>query len=318
MSSKLILEQTLTDIADAIRSKAGTTDPINPADMPQAIEDLPSGGGDTINDVLLEKTQTEYVNNTFEGVVPASLFSNNDKLKLVEFQKVKFAGSSICYYCTALETVNFPKLTRIEQSAFSSCIALKTVEFPEAVNIYGSAFQNCTALKSVSLPKCLSTSNGGYIFYGCTSLENVHVPLLGTVNEDMFGGCTSLQEFEGESVVAFGYRVFLGCTNLKLVDIGREIAKGKTTTPQTIFGGFNNTPLKALVLRNPNGMHPLGTSGAFSGTPIANGTGYIYVPRALVSTYQAGTNWSTLSSQIRAVEDYTQDGTLTGDFIMPS
>ena len=33
-------------------------------------------------------------------------------------------------------------------------------------------------------------------------------------------------------------------------------------------------------------------------------TGYIYVPRALVNSYKAATNWSTFASQIRAIEDY--------------
>lgn len=44
-----------------------------------------------------------------------------------------------------------------------------------------------------------------------------------------------------------------------------------------------------------------------------SGTGYIYVPRALVDTYKAATNWSTIADQFRALEDYTVDGTITGE-----
>lgn len=41
--------------------------------------------------------------------------------------------------------------------------------------------------------------------------------------------------------------------------------------------------------------------------------GYIYVPRALVEQYKVATNWTTLASQFRALEDYTVDGTITGE-----
>ena len=33
---------------------------------------------------------------------------------------------------------------------------------------------------------------------------------------------------------------------------------------------------------------------------------------ALVDSYKAATNWSTYADQIRALEDYTVDGTTTG------
>ena len=46
---------------------------------------------------------------------------------------------------------------------------------------------------------------------------------------------------------------------------------------------------------------------------IANGKGYIYVPRAMVDTLKSATNWSTYATQIRALEDYTVDGTITGE-----
>lgn len=33
----------------------------------------------------------------------------------------------------------------------------------------------------------------------------------------------------------------------------------------------------------------------------------------LVDTYKADTNWSTYAAQFRALEDYTVDGTITGE-----
>ena len=45
MAKVFIEETTLTSIGDAIRDKAGTNELISPLDMPNAISNLPSGGG---------------------------------------------------------------------------------------------------------------------------------------------------------------------------------------------------------------------------------------------------------------------------------
>lgn len=60
--------------------------------------------------------------------------------------------------------------------------------------------------------------------------------------------------------------------------------------------------LKTLILRSETRC-TLGAS-VFTNTPIASGTGYIYVPRALVDSYKAASGWSTYANQFRAIEDY--------------
>ena len=51
-------------------------------------------------------------------------------------------------------------------------------------------------------------------------------------------------------------------------------------------------------------MCELDDTSVFSNTPISNGTGYIYVPKALIESYQAHEKWSAYASQFRAIEDY--------------
>ena len=63
--------------------------------------------------------------------------------------------------------------------------------------------------------------------------------------------------------------------------------------------------LTTLILRSGT-MVTLSNMNAFSSTPIASGTGYIYVPAALVDSYKAASNWSTYANQIRAIEDYPE------------
>ena len=73
------------------------------------------------------------------------------------------------------------------------------------------------------------------------------------------------------------------------------------------------TALTAVILRNEDFVVTLLGSDAFSYSAIASGTGYIYVPSALLATYKAATNWSTYAAQFRGLEDYTVDGTTTGE-----
>ena len=74
-----------------------------------------------------------------------------------------------------------------------------------------------------------------------------------------------------------------------------------TSIGNNAFNGC--TKLTSLILRSET-MATLSSTGALSGTPIASGTGYIYVPAALVDSYKAASNWSTYANQIRAIEDY--------------
>ena len=94
----------------------------------------------------------------------------------------------------------------------------------------------------------------------------------------------------------------VGCTALQAVDMGTPT----TANPITLgSNGFQScSSLIAVILRRTNGVVSMGALTTFTGTPIANGTGYIYVPRDLVDKYKAATNWSVYADQFRAIEDY--------------
>ena len=73
---------------------------------------------------------------------------------------------------------------------------------------------------------------------------------------------------------------------------------------------FSSAPLKALIL--PGGtLVSLANANAISGINSVNG--YIYVPKSLIDDYKVATNWATFADRFRALEDYTVDGTTTGE-----
>lgn len=71
-------------------------------------------------------------------------------------------------------------------------------------------------------------------------------------------------------------------------------------------------PLTQLIIRTAT-VCVLSNNSAFTDTPIASGAGYIYVPSSLIDSYKTATNWTTYASQFRSLEDYTVDGTTTGE-----
>ena len=69
---------------------------------------------------------------------------------------------------------------------------------------------------------------------------------------------------------------------------------------------FQNSTLNTLIIRTPSVCTI--SDIRWRTTP------YIYVPRALVDSYKAATNWSAYADYFRALEDYTVDGTIMGKF----
>ena len=114
----------------------------------------------------------------------------------------------------------------------------------------------------------------------------------------------SIIEIADNLVINIGARAFDSCSSLTAVDFSAATSIGDYA--------FNAcSALTTLILRSET-MCTLSSTYTFTGTPIKSGTGYIYVPRALVDSYKTATNWSTYANQFRALEDYTVDGTITG------
>lgn len=164
------------------------------------------------------------------------------------------------------------RVTSIGNYAFYNCAALISVNVPAATTIGIYSFYNCDILASVNMPAARSLAN--YAFYNCYELSTVYVPAVETIAKSAFRYCSSLVTIDLPVVTSISTYAFYSCA-----------------------------ALTAVIIRSDT-LCTLDDIDAFVGTPIADGTGYIYVPSALVDEYTNGTNWSEYSSQIRAIEDY--------------
>ena len=113
---------------------------------------------------------------------------------------------------------------------------------------------------------------GGNAFRGCTGLTEISLPNASSMGTYCFSGCSSLQSAEIGPVSQLPANAFSQCTAL---------------TKLTLCGSKIST---------------LAGASTFTGTPVAAGTGLIFVPAELLAGYQAAARWAAYAPQLRAIE----------------
>lgn len=144
-------------------------------------------------------------------------------------------------------------------------------------NIGAHAFYSIDSLVNISFPN--ATNIDTYAFYNCRYLTNISFPNVTSLAKSAFEGCSRLVSATFFKEVEFASQVFYSCTL------------------------FDTLVLKA------NSVSTLLNTNIVNGTKFAaNKTGgTIYVPQALIASYQADTNWSAVlglnaNNQIKAIE----------------
>lgn len=173
---------------------------------------------------------------------------------------------------------------------------------PVATGIQSNAFYQ-PPITSIDLP--MATSVGQYACYMCDNLASVNLPMVTSVGQYAFRGCESLVSINLPSLINLNKYAFRDCTSLTSVDFSSAVIIENHAFQDC-------SALTTIILRSETMCQLLATAG-ISPTAISDGDGYIYVPAALLETYKSATNWSAYAEQFRALEDYTVDGTITGE-----
>ena len=142
---------------------------------------------------------------------------------------------------------------------------LTSYQSTDVTSVKGNAFRSASALTSLSLPNV--TQILGEAFYEC-----------------------GVTVFAFPKITALGSYAFDKANKAVAIDFG----PGLSALP---LGGLANcSALKTLILRRASGVVSLANLYAIDGSPFASGKsgGTLYVPSALIASYQAATNWSTI------------------------
>lgn len=224
----VVLDDTLTNIANAIRGKNGSSDKYKPGQMAGAIDNIPAGG---------LGIPREVVNGVYQ-VPEITSFSLPSNATDVGKWALKYAFDSH----PSLTSVDLSSLTTVsgEQAfynAFYNCKSLTSVDLSSLVTVNGNralsfAFYACSALTSVDLSSLVNVT--GYMsfyntFSACSSLTSLSFPAL-TVSGLGLGGTQFDNMLNG----------ITGCT----VHFPAAVqAKIETMTGYPNFGGTNTTVL---------------------------------------------------------------------------
>lgn len=176
----------------------------------------------------------------------------------------------------------YSSVTKVGPYAICGKYSMTNLSLPNATEVGQHGLSQNQSLKNVYIPQVAKTEN--YIFYRDFNLEYIDMPKIDQIGTRIFQECTGLKCVNLHNVQAINANTFNECTNLKV-----------------------------LILTCIDSIATLTHINAFTNTPVESGTGFIYVPRNLIESYKAATNWITFTSQFRVLEDYTVDGTIDGE-----
>lgn len=326
MSIASEIQRIKTNIANAYTqaNEKGATLPEqqNSANLASTIESISSGGGLNIQHGIIPKAvdedgyiiEKEVVGLTeLSNYVMYNYYNNSENIRL---KKVTLPSN----------------LTKIGSAVFDGCTELDDINIPSTLQEIGNyAFRN-TKISRITLPASLKNNYdaiGRYTFYGCNELEEISI----TQNNDyvkVVDGALCLKNYYTSSGRNFGISLinkyppkrnakscsiesvassvldgaFENATQLETITL--NLSKGPSTMQNyMIFSQafYNCTNLEKLILKTTAQVISLNNVNAFTGTKIANGEGYIFVPDALLSNYKSATNWSTFANQIKPLSE---------------
>ena len=128
----MALTDKLKAIADAIRSKTGSTESMSLDGMATEISNISTGGS----------IEEPYVIETYDSA------GNLIEAELVGHTKIR---DNFFYACSKLALISLPSgVTIIGNSVFYNCSNLTSITIPDSVTSFGDwAFYNCTSLTDV-------------------------------------------------------------------------------------------------------------------------------------------------------------------------
>lgn len=212
MANKVIVTKSkLTNLANTIRSKTGSTDTMTVDEMNELVQSFADIGP------LIDGTVTSVV-------IP----EGTNKIKFYTFAESNLAQ------------VEIPSSVKsIENNAFLDCTNLTSVTIKDGVTQIGeAAFGNCSSLTSLVLPDSV-TSLSKHSFYRMLKLTDIVLSQnVVSIPSYCFEMCQALQEITiPNSVTSIEQNAFLNCSQLKKVYVPTTIS----TIDDSAFTGTHNS-----------------------------------------------------------------------------
>ena len=246
----------LTDVADAIREKKGTTDTIPASDFDTEITSIESGGdiNEYLSDTITKGTSSSggWLKTIIKLRSPLTIEGNSaeymfygcplNELPQLDTSNVKDMTSMFdgCKNLTTIPQIDTSNVTRMNQM-FYHCSNLTTIPQIDTskVNSMTYMFGYCSNLTTIPQIDTSKLENMAYMFYSCTNLTTI--PQLNgekiSILSQAFGNCKLLENFNGIINLGQGYQTIQSANYdyYKLV-----LTSSTKLTEQSIINILNN------------------------------------------------------------------------------
>ena len=238
------LQDFLTDVANSIRTKTGTTDPINAQDFSDKILNI-SSGENTLKKLLDTTKSSAYLFHNYNGTTVDDLIQYSDTENVTNMNNM----FGYCYYLTTIPQLNTSKVTNMD-SMFLYDKELTTVPQLDTSNVTNmkSMFSRCEKL--MTIPQ-LNTSNVTDMTSMFSSCKFTTVSLFDTSKVKamnfMFSYCydlTTIPQFNTSNVTDMT-GMFLSCYVLTAVP---ALDVSNVTKMNMMFNEC--TKLKSILMTN--------------------------------------------------------------------
>lgn len=266
-----------------VEGDIGITDETSTAVV--TVEDVPdTHGGIEKRITAVDISDTDA---TASDVAQGKVFYSNTGTRTVGTDKgMDWSAVALGDLPSGAITLNLNK--QMAENKFQDCVNLTSVTFasvPNNMYLYGT-FARCSNLAQVDLGNVYQLGNS--VFAECTSLKVVRM----NANPSRCNGSYTFQR-SGVEEAYFPYmnyctgRTFQEAHHIRIVDFGNvDMIRGNM---------FNSAEsIRTLIIRKPTVPVLNAWDAATLGGIYQNPTeSTIYVPQALISSYQTATNWST-------------------------
>lgn len=262
-----IADDTLENIANAIREKTGGTSKMTPFQMAETIRNELNIDSNQIIDGTIS-----YIHDSRASTIAPYRCYEFNELHTGIFENAASIGTYAFYSCEKLANIYAPKAVSVGANAFSNCMSLvnvdlgitaalasndaigtflrnnqnlKSVTFPECPTINNEALAYCYNLSYASFPK--ATIIGTSAFRNNSAMTYASFPAALKVSQLAFYSCKALQELYLPECSYLDYRALEQCPSLNILDIPKVLtthASGfltETKNLKSVRVGFSTT-----------------------------------------------------------------------------
>lgn len=271
----MALTDKLTNIADAIRNKTNTTEPMTLDEMPTKIESIQTESTPNLQNKAItineNGTQTITADSGYDGLNEVEVTTNvagssgGGKYSPRYISFYNYSGTELDY---ELENLDTSRMTSM---------------------YYMFRGIGATSL-DVSHFNTSNVTNMSYMFYTAQRVAKL-----------------DLSNWDASNVTNMGY-MFSSCRAMETLILGESFNFNNVTNKTEMFK--NTTSLKTLVIKSKTPLELTSDMNAFMGSnlPTDYFNGRVYVPDELVETYKTMAVWNTFSNpdvKFRPLSEYT-------------